>query len=64
MENKNLTIESVLTHLECTIENVGINATLHKSQEMIHKEAVDAVKSIINIIKENIDLIKNYEIDK
>lgn len=61
MENKKLTIEDILTHLECTIENVGVNASMHQNQETIHNDSVAAVKSILNMIKENIDLIKDLK---
>ena len=42
--------DTFLMHLECTIENVGINAIKHQDQDKVHKEASKAVQFICSTI--------------
>ncbi len=44
---KNFThYDTFLMHLECTIENVGVNAIKHQDQEKVHEESKKAVEFI------------------
>lgn len=43
--------DTFLMHLECTIENIGINAIKHQDQEKVHEEALKAVEFICATIE-------------
>ena len=43
--------DTFLMHLECTIENIGVNAIKHQDQEQVHKEAMKAVEFILATIE-------------
>lgn len=43
--------DTFLMHLECVIENVGVNAIKHQDQERVHKEAMKAVEFILATIE-------------
>lgn len=43
--------DTFLMHLECTIENVGINAIRHQDQEKVHEETLKAVEFICATIE-------------